>query len=103
MIDLADLAGPSPARPDAPLWHVEFDANHMLERCRLFLIIALGESVLSLEPPSPTLPGPADGGNRHLCLGDDRRAVGAAFAASGRLMDRYVDTTTDPILLLAGP
>jgi low temperature requirement protein LtrA len=22
--------------------HVEFDANHMLERCRLFLIIALG-------------------------------------------------------------
>ena len=27
--------------------HVQFDASHMLERCRLFLIIALGETVLT--------------------------------------------------------
>jgi low temperature requirement protein LtrA len=30
----------------------------MIERCRLFLIVALGETVLTSGPPSPTLPGP---------------------------------------------
>jgi low temperature requirement protein LtrA len=47
-IDLAGtwLAHPLPGRM-LRSEHVEFDANHMLERCRLFLIIALGESVLS--------------------------------------------------------
>ena len=58
-IDLAGtwLAHPLPGRM-LRSEHVEFDANHMIERCRLFLIIALGESVLSPAPPSPTLPGP---------------------------------------------
>lgn len=28
--------------------HVEFDANHMVERCRLLLLIALGEAVFSI-------------------------------------------------------
>ena len=48
VIDLAGtwLAHPLPGRM-LRSEHVEFDANHMLERCRLFLIIALGESVLS--------------------------------------------------------
>src|SRR4029453_3753659 len=41
---------------------------------------------------------PVDGGNRHLCHGDVRRVVGLHFAASGRLLDRDVETTTDPIL-----
>jgi low temperature requirement protein LtrA len=47
-IDLAGtwLAHPLPGRM-LRSEHVQFDANHMLERCRLFLIIALGESVLS--------------------------------------------------------
>jgi len=40
------LAHPVPGRR---LWseNVEFDADHMLERCRLFLLIALGETVLT--------------------------------------------------------
>jgi Bacterial low temperature requirement A protein (LtrA) len=41
------LAGPPRARPRAPLENVEFDADHMIERCRLFLLIALGGSVLT--------------------------------------------------------
>jgi low temperature requirement protein LtrA len=45
-IDLAGtwLAHPLPGRM-LRSEYVDFDANHMLERCRLFLLIALGESV----------------------------------------------------------
>jgi low temperature requirement protein LtrA len=48
VVDLAGtwLAHPLPGRM-LRSEHVEFDADHMLERCRLFLLIALGESVLS--------------------------------------------------------
>src|SRR5215218_9801395 len=85
VIDLAGtwLAHPLPGRM-LRSEHVEFDANHMLERCRLFLIIALGESVLSSgTAPRRRFQDPADGGDRHLCLGDDRRVVGAAFRRLG--------------------
>jgi low temperature requirement protein LtrA len=79
--------------------HVEFDANHMLERCRLFLIIALGESVLSsgtaIADASRTLLTVVTG---TCALVTIVALWGLHFAASGRLMDRYVDTTTDPIL-----
>ena len=79
--------------------HVEFDANHMLERCRLFLIIALGESVLSsgtaLADASRTLMTVVTG----TCALVTIVALWKLnFASSGRLMDRYVETTTDPIL-----
>jgi low temperature requirement protein LtrA len=79
--------------------HVEFDANHMLERCRLFLIIALGESVLSsgtaLADASRTLLTVVTG----TCALVTIVALWKLhFVSSGRLMDRYVETTTDPIL-----
>jgi low temperature requirement protein LtrA len=79
--------------------HVEFDANHMLERCRLFLIIALGESVLSsgtaLADASRTLLTVVTG---TCALVTIVALWGLHFAASGRLMDRYFETTADPIL-----
>jgi low temperature requirement protein LtrA len=100
VIDLAGtwLAHPLPGRM-LRSEHVEFDANHMLERCRLFLIIALGESVLSsgtaLADASRALLTVVTG----TCALVTIVALWALhFAASGRLMDRYVDTTTDPIL-----
>jgi low temperature requirement protein LtrA len=79
--------------------HVEFDANHMLERCRLFLIIALGESVLSsgtaIADASRTLLTVVTG----TCALVTIVALWKLhFVSSGRLMDRYVETTTDPIL-----
>jgi len=48
LIDLAGtwLAHPAPGRA-LHSENVEFDADHMIERCRLFLLIALGESVLT--------------------------------------------------------
>ena len=59
VIDLAGtwLAHPLPGRV-LRSEHVDFDANHMLERCRLFLIIAWGNRSRAPEPPSPTLLGP---------------------------------------------
>src|SRR5215207_2170942 len=79
--------------------HVDFDANHMLERCRLFLIIALGESVLS----SGTAIADASRSLLTVVAGTCGLVTivalwGLHFVSSGRLMDRYVDTTTDPIL-----
>jgi low temperature requirement protein LtrA len=99
-IDLAGtwLAHPLPGRM-LRSEHVEFDANHMLERCRLFLIIALGESVLSsgtaIADASRTLLTVVAG---TCALVTIVALWGLHFVSSGRLMDRYVDTTTDPIL-----
>ena len=71
----------------------------MLERCRLFLIIALGESVLSsgtaLADASRTLMTVVTG---TCALVTIVALWGLHFVSSGRLMDRYVETTTDPIL-----
>ena len=74
------------------------DADHMLERCRLFLLIALGESVLS----SGTALADAPRTLLTLVTGTAALATIVAlwalhFAASGHLLDRYVQTTTDPI------
>jgi hypothetical protein len=48
VIDLVGtwLAHPLPSRV-LRSQNVQFDADHMIERCRLFLLIALGESVLT--------------------------------------------------------
>jgi low temperature requirement protein LtrA len=99
-IDLAGtwLAHPLPGRT-LRSEHVVFDANHMLERCRLFLIIALGESVLS----SGTAIADASRTLRTVVTGTCGLVTIVAlwklhFASSGRLMDSYVETTTDPIL-----
>lgn len=99
-IDLAGswLAHPLPGRM-LRSEHVEFDANHMLERCRLFLLIALGESVVT----SSTAIADAPSTLLTVVTGTGALATIVAlwalhFASSGRLMDRYVETTTDPIL-----
>jgi low temperature requirement protein LtrA len=99
-IDLAGtwLAHPLPGRT-LRSEHVVFDANHMLERCRLFLIIALGESVLS----SGTAIADASRTLLTVVTGTCGLVTIVAlwklhFASSGRLMDSYVETTTDPIL-----
>jgi low temperature requirement protein LtrA len=100
VIDLAGtwLAHPVPGRA-LHSENVEFDADHMIERCRLFLLIALGESVLT------TGTALADAPRTLLTLVAGTAALATIvalwalhFAASGRLLDRYVQTTTDPIL-----
>jgi low temperature requirement protein LtrA len=100
VIDLAGtwLAHPVPGRA-LHSENVEFDADHMVERCRLFLLIALGESVLT----SGTALADAPRTLLTLVTGTGALATIVAlwalhFAASGRLLDRYVQTTTDPIL-----
>jgi low temperature requirement protein LtrA len=99
-IDLAGtwLAHPLPGRM-LRSEHVEFDANHMLERCRLFLIIALGESVLSSGTAIADAPRTLLTVAAGTCALVTIVALWALhFVSSGRLMDRYVETTTDPIL-----
>ncbi len=53
--EVTSLAHPIPGR-----WlhseNVEFEGSHMLERCRLFLIIALGETVLTTGAAIATAP-----------------------------------------------
>jgi low temperature requirement protein LtrA len=78
---------------------IQFNADHMIERCRLFLLIALGESVLT----SGTALADAPRTLLTLVTGTAALATIVAlwalhFAASGHLLDRYVETTTDPIL-----
>jgi low temperature requirement protein LtrA len=99
VIDLVGtwLAHPLPGRV-LRSENVEFDADHMLERCRLFLLIALGKSVLS----SGTALADAPRTLLTLMTGTCALATIVAlwalhFAASGRLLDRYVQTTTDPV------
>jgi low temperature requirement protein LtrA len=99
-IDLAGtwLAHPVPGRA-LHSENVEFDADHMIERCRLFLLIALGESVLTsgtaIADASVTLLTVVTG----TCALVTIVALWALhFASSGHLLDRYVQTTTDPIL-----
>jgi low temperature requirement protein LtrA len=77
---------------------IQFNADHMIERCRLFLLIALGESVLT----SGTALADAPRTLLTLVTGTAALATIVAlwalhFAASGHLLDRYVETTTDPI------
>ncbi len=99
-IDLAGtwLAHPLPGRV-LRSEHVAFDADHMIERCRLFLLIALGESVLT----SGTAIADAPWTLLTLVTGTCALVVIVAlwalhFAASGPYLTRYVETTTDPIL-----
>jgi low temperature requirement protein LtrA len=78
--------------------NVEFDADHMLERCRLFLLIALGETVFTtgtaIAAASLTL--------ITLITGTFALAVTVAlwalsFGRSHRLILRHVEETSDPI------
>jgi low temperature requirement protein LtrA len=100
LIDLAGtwLAHPVPGRA-LHSKNVEFDADHMIERCRLFLLIALGESVLTSGTALADAPRTLLTVVTGTCALVTIVALWALhFAASGRLLDRYVQTTTDPIL-----
>jgi low temperature requirement protein LtrA len=91
------LAHPLPGR----MLHsenVEFDADHMIERCRLFLLIALGESVLTsgfaITDAPRTLMTLVTG----ACALVTIVALWALyFGGSDHLVNRHVETTTDPI------
>ena len=77
---------------------VAFDANHLLERCRLFLIIALGETVLT----TGTAIAQAPVGLMTLVTGASAMVITVAlyslvFGRTGRLTDDYAATTVDPI------
>jgi low temperature requirement protein LtrA len=78
--------------------NVEFDADHMLERCRLFLLIALGETVFttgtaiaaaSLTPMTLITGASALAGTVALWA--------LSFGRSHRLIMRHVEETSDPI------
>lgn len=92
------LAHPAPRR----VLHseeVEYDAGHMLERCRLFLIIALGESVLT----SGDAIAEATVSVTIVVTGASALAVIVAlwslyFSRTNYLVDRNIETSSDSIL-----
>jgi low temperature requirement protein LtrA len=104
VVDLAGtwLAHPVPGRAlhsENVSENVEFDADHMIERCRLFLLIALGESVLTSGTAIADAPVTLLTVVTGTCALVTIVALWALhFASSGHLLDRYVQTTTDPIL-----
>lgn len=91
------LAHPIPGRRLESA-HVRFEGGHMLERCRLFLIIALGETILTTGNAITSVP---------LTLMTVITGIAAlmgtvalwalAFGRAGRLTLRYVEQTSDPI------
>jgi low temperature requirement protein LtrA len=80
--------------------HVEFDAGHMLERCRLFLIIALGETVLTT---GATIAASPFTGMRvatgSFALVGTVALWALVFGRSHRLTIQHLKGTTDPILI----
>lgn len=91
------LAHPTPGRV-LRSENVAFDAEHMVERCRLFLIIALGETVLLTGTAITQAPATL----ATLVTGMAGLAAVVAlwalfFAGSDHLVNRHLETTTDPI------
>ena len=78
--------------------HVGFAGGHMLERCRLFLLIALGETVLStgvaIATASVMLMTVVTG---TVALVGTVALWALAFGRAGRLTLQYVETTSDPV------
>jgi len=78
--------------------NVEFDAAHMLERCRLFLLIALGETVLTtgtaISEASITVITLATG---TFALVGIIALWALSFGSSHRLTRRHSEKTSDPI------
>jgi low temperature requirement protein LtrA len=78
--------------------NVEFDADHMLERCRLFLLIALGETVFTtgtaIAAASLTLMTLITGAS---ALAGTVALWALSFGRSHRLIMRHVEETSDPI------
>jgi low temperature requirement protein LtrA len=78
--------------------NVQFDAGHMLERCRLFLIIALGETVLTTGAAIAKEPSTG----MTLVTGTSA-LIGTvalwalAFGRAHKLILRHMEATSDPI------
>jgi low temperature requirement protein LtrA len=100
VIDLTGtcLAHPFPGRV-LRSENIEFDAAHLIERCRLFLIIALGEVVLA----TGTAISDARIDAITVITGTSAWAIVVAlwalyFAGSDEFVNRHVEATNDPIL-----
>ena len=91
------LAHPIPGRK-LHSKNVAFDAEHMLERCRLFLIIALGETVLNtgtaIASASITIMTLITG---TLALAGTVALWALSFGRAHRLILQHVEKTRDPI------
>jgi low temperature requirement protein LtrA len=78
--------------------NIEFDADHMLERCRLFLLIALGETVLtagtSIAASIVTQLTVATG---TFALIGTVSLWSLSFGRSHRLIIQHLEKTSDPI------
>ncbi len=91
------LAHPFPGR-----WlhseNIAFQGDHMLERCRLFLIIALGETILTTGAAIATAPM-----TFMTVVTGTAALVGTValwslgFGRAGRLVLQYVEETRDPV------
>ena len=97
-----DLIGTWLAHPIPGRWlqseNVEFEGGHMLERCRLFLIIALGETVLTTGvaiAAAPTTPMTVVTGTVALAGTVALWALG--FGPAHSLTARHVEETSDPV------
>jgi low temperature requirement protein LtrA len=92
------LAHPVPGRRLQSM-NVGFAGGHMLERCRLFLLIALGETVLATGAAIAGAPM-----TRMTVVTGTVALVGIValwalgFGRAGRLTLRYVEETSDPVL-----
>jgi low temperature requirement protein LtrA len=91
------LAQPIPGRR-LQSENVGFDADHMLERCRLFLIIALGETVLTtgtaIAAAPMTLMTVVTG---TVALAGTVALWALGFGPAYRLTARHVGETRDPV------
>lgn len=97
-----ELIGTLLAHPIPGRWlrsaNVEFDADHMLERCRLFLLIALGETVLSMgEALAETHIALMTVATGTVALAGTVALWALTFGHSYRLVLRHLEKTSDPI------
>jgi len=78
--------------------NVEFNADHMLERCRMFLLIALGETVvttgMAIADASLTVMTLATG---TFALAGTVALWALSFGRSHRLIMQHLEKTSDPI------
>jgi low temperature requirement protein LtrA len=78
--------------------NVEFDADHMLERCRMFLLIALGETVvatgMAIAEASLSVMTLATG---TFALTGIVALWALSFGHSHRLIIQHLEKTSDPI------
>jgi low temperature requirement protein LtrA len=78
--------------------NVPFDADHMLERCRLFLIIAIGETVLTTGAAiGEATMTPTTLATGTFALAGTIALWALSFGRPHRLILRHVKETSDPI------